>query len=405
MVKQIIRERRCSKICIIVSDQVDMIHYQQFWKAFCSEEKSTTTVLVLNQNQYLEADSIVADITLVCGWLNRERMKKILYSHKTPEYIVLLYKCEERWKNSQVAFWRKVLHKGNKGRVIEKALIPRHSFWIDQQPEKMTQSTSDEVAEINMVLRENRYRQYGAGDLDQENGDVTRAIPVNYIGGYFGFYKSTHKLISATDIVLYGKSEIRLLNPNKLSVGDFVIVREASRDIVKEMADIILANSGHKELRDLATKWRVALGVEGLFSGFDEIFAKLKSVGCTKDAVTVRQWMRNDSVISPQEKKDIEFIAKATEDDVLLEQIDLVFEAGKLVKRAHVQAGRNLSALLRTQIVQKIQELGQIDRYNLWEPIPLCIEGVGNVKMLKVIDIGMEIMVETANTNRLLSEF
>ncbi|SHI78188.1 DrmE family protein [Propionispora hippei] len=405
MVKHIIRERKYNKICMIVSDQVDVILYQQYWEAFCSSEKIITAVRVLNQNQYWEADLIQADVTLVCGWLNRDRMKRILYSHKTPEYIVFLYECEERWKNSQVAAWRNVLHKGNKRRVIEKALSSGHSFWADQQPEQMTEAASDEVAEINMVLRENRYRQYGVRSLDEENGDVTKAIPVNYIGGYFGFYKSTHKLISANDIVLHGKNEIRLLNPNKISVGDFVIVREASRDIVKEMADAILENSGHAGLRDLATKWRVALDVEGIFSSFDEIFAKLQNSGCTKDAGTVRQWIKNDSTISPQDKRDLEFIARATDDDVLLEQIDRVYEAGKLVKSAHVQAGRNLSTLLRTQIAQKIQDLGQIDLYNLWEPIPLYIDGVGNVKMLKVIDIGMEMVVETANINRLLSEF
>ena len=408
-VKQIIRECNYKKVCIILPDRVDAKIYQQYWESFCIEEKLTTTIFVLNHNQYLDDDMVQSDITLVCGWLNGDRMKKILYSHKAPEYIVMLYECEEKWKDAHVSAWGKVLYKGSNKRVIEKTLGPyysaRQSFSADQQLEQSIESIPDELDEINMILRGNRYRQYSVRSLDGRKEDTTEAIPINYIGEYFGFYKSTHKLISVTDIVLHGKNEIRLLIPNKLSVGDFVIVREAARDIVKDMADNILENSGYVGLRDLATKWRVALELEGLFSNFDEIFSKLQNAGCVKDSGTVRQWIKNDSIISPQDKRDLEFIARATEDDALLKEIDRVYDAGKLVKSAHVQAGRNLSTLLRTQIVQKIQDLGQIDLYNLWEPIPLYIEGVGNVKMLKVIDIGMEMIVETVNINRLLSEF
>ena len=84
--------------------------------------------------------------------------------------------------------------------------------------------------------------------------------------------------------------------------------------------------------------------------------------------------------------------------------MEAVYEAGKEVRSAHVQAGRILSQRLKNKVGEYIRSLGAIDTFNVWDPITLQLEDVGQVKILKVIDISRPISVDSGNTNRLLSE-
>lgn len=393
-------------ICIVIHDKADKEKHQQYWDDYCRQENLNTVVHVMRQEEYFDSESINCDITIICGWINKDRMRRILYGYKTLGYLVLLYDYEQRWKKPHTNDWKRTLHKGNKRRVIEKALSTDQidtTRFIEVADTDIVQQ--DELDEINMILRENKYRRYLAGGGNRNIDEVVEAIPVNYVGGCFAFYKSTHKIVSVADIVLKDKNEIKMLLPAELEIGDFIVVREAQRDLVKEMADNILASNEKIEMRDLAKKWKDSLEIESIFSSFEEIYRKLQAEGCKKNWFTVRQWMKNEDIIAPQDKNDLRFIAKATEDAVLLERIDDIYEAGKQVKRAHVQAGRNLSLLLKRQIADKLQELGKIDPYNIWEPITLYLDGIGNVKILKVIDIGKKMLVDATNVNRLIDEF
>ena len=45
-----------------------------------------------------------------------------------------------------------------------------------------------------------------------------------------------------------------------------------------------------------------------------------------------------------------------------------------------------------------------IDPFNIWEPIEMQVEGIGTVRILKIIDIGAPVTVDIADTNRLIDE-
>ena len=51
-----------------------------------------------------------------------------------------------------------------------------------------------------------------------------------------------------------------------------------------------------------------------------------------------------------------------------------------------------------------MKKFEDIDPFNFWEPIDMDIEGIGNVKVLKIIDIGGELQVDSTDTNRLIEE-
>ena len=74
------------------------------------------------------------------------------------------------------------------------------------------------------------------------------------------------------------------------------------------------------------------------------------------------------------------------------------------MRKAHVLAGRKLSDQLKQTLAAELKNYGEIDPFNFWEPINIEIDGIGNVKVLKIIDIGSEIEISSADTNRLIEE-
>lgn len=389
-------------VCIVVPDTADKDKHIEFWNEYCFKEKIKSSIYVMRQTEYYNTNTISCDLTIVCGWFNSDNMKRIIYSYNTMNYLVLLYKYEQRWKNSHTKVWSRVLRKGNKKKVIEKVL-PKVQINVNEFREEIVLlDPIDELKEIEMVMRDSKYRQYISNDTSNLAEEIVEAIPINFIGGCFGFYKESHKLISVTEIIFDQSKEIRMVFPSNLESGDFIVVRESQRDIIKDLADIILVNSGKGELRQLAKKWLDSLEICSEFTSFDNIYNKLKEVGCNKNQVTVRQWIRNEDIISPQDKEDLKYIALVTGDRNLLDCIDEIYEAGKEVKRAHVQAGRTLSELLKRKIGEELQEIEIFDPYNIWEPVSLYLDDIGSVKILKVIDIGNKILVGTSNTNRLI---
>ena len=186
-------------------------------------------------------------------------------------------------------------------------------------------------------------------------------------------------------------------------MGSEMCIRD-SRDLVREIADVALANSGKQNLREIASKWRDALQIELLFCTEDEFCEKVKSAGCTKGSPTIKRWIDDEDVIAPQSKEDLRILAAVTENETLLEMLDEIFEAAQEVRRAHILAGRKLSEQLKTMLVAELKKFEDIDPFNFWEPIDMDIEGIGNVKVLKIIDIGGELQVDSTDTNRLIEE-
>ena len=192
--------------------------------------------------------------------------------------------------------------------------------------------------------------------------------------------------------------------PEQLKMGDFVVVRETAKDLIREMADVILARSGKAGLREMAGKWKEALKIETLFYSDDEIYQHLQNAGCTKGYQAVRGWIHDDDVIAPQSRQDLEHIASATGSGVLKELLDQIYDAAQTVRSAHIQAGRVLSMHLRSRIVEALKGHVDIDPFNIWEPIEMQVEGIGTVRILKIIDIGAPVTVDIADTNRLIDE-
>lgn len=389
-------------ICIIIPEKNDRVRNQEYWDSL----DLSCAIAVMYPLEYLEHTTDNYDMVIVAGWLGNKTMRNIIYGFASQNYLILTYPCEERWKNAHTKGWKKVLNNSGNGDVIKRSFSKGSNQISTSKFEKTevgedVDSDVDELDDIERVIKTTKYRQYGGNG---KTADVVDAYPVSFVGGYLAFYRSGHKALVVTDIISNNGDKIASKLPEKLMVGDFIIIRESEKDMVRIIADLILEREGKSELRALSSKWKEALSVETLFSSYEEIYDKLCKNGCDKDYATVRNWMINEDLIQPNDKEDLICIAATTGDQVLGEKLDDIYEAGKEVRSAHIQAGRILSKRLKQKIGEYIQNLGEIDVFNVWDPISLQIDEIGQVKILKVIDISSPIPVEAGNTNRLLIE-
>ena len=409
MLAQLLRTNQHERIAIVVPERCDKNRVQVYWQKWCQDNGLTVTLQTFYPAEYYSISCEQFDCTVVVGWLKRAIMRKILYSFNTQFYTVLLYDYEKRWRDYTTAKWSTALNNTQNRRTIE------HSFttetlqvstrrFVQDEIKMYDTPREDEFSEIELALRENKYRQYVASGGQKAADETTEAIPINYVGGFLAFYRTGHKVISASGIIEQDADKIEMKLPTELKMGDFVVVRETDHDLVKEIADVILARAGQTGLRELSSKWKEALTMETLFYSAEEIYKKLQNAGCTRGYQAVRSWLMDDDMIAPQSKQDMEYIAAVTGSGVLKEKLNQIYEAAQAVKAAHIQAGRELSFQLRNRVALALKEYEDIDTFNIWEPIEMQVDDVGLVRILKIIDIGTPVIVDIADTNRLIEE-
>lgn len=403
----ILESKKHSSICIVIADKLDKVKCEEYWRAYTVRKRIPTVVKVLYPQEYAISNTVRFNATIIVGWLNSKNMRNVIYSYGTSDYVVLMYPCEDKWRKAHTRVWKKALSNNHNRRLVKNSFSKKTKSEISEErfipkETKLSENVFDELSDIENLIQVNTYRQYGV-NADNQN-QIVDAYPINFVGGYLAFYKTGHKVITVTDIITSGKENVVPKKPEELSVGDFVVVRESQRDIIKEIADKILENSGMNKARSIALRWKESLCVETMFSTTEEIYRTLQAHGCKRGYQTVKNWIEDDEQFSVSSKEDLKCIADSLSDAMLMESIDEVFDAGVTVKRAHVKAGQHLSQKLSLQIAKKISEYGDIDAFNFWDPMILNLEDIGRVIILKIIDINRPIKIDSGNTNRLLSE-
>lgn len=408
-IKEHLLEKRYQKVCMIVSERTIKNNVEQYWRSWLEENDLVTQLDVYYPGEYYLLDCELYEATIVVGWLKRAIMRKVLFSYNTDNYVVLLYECERGWKNYSLGRWQSQIGGGGNKDIANRCLeLTGSNVHLEQGKSALSVDQhdvpqQDELGEVEQAIKGNRLRRYASHSGAGSGGNV-EAIPVSFVGDYMMFYRVGHKAIVITKIVNGESDRIETKQPSELVVGDFVAVRESDRDIIKELADKELEESGEGHLRELSGKWRDALKIETVFASLEVLYERLQDAGCDRGFQTVRNWLCDEDLIAPQSKSDLELIALVTDNAVLEEKVDEIFAAAQRVKAAHVRAGQKLSQLFREKISEALGDYGEIDAFNIWKPIDLYVEGIGMVRLLKIIDIGSAITVDFSNTNRLIEE-
>ena len=406
--KEYLQGKKHCSLGIIIPERANKKIIAEYWRLWSLRTSSHINITVLFPGEYYSAINLEFDLTIIVGWLKRAIMRKILYSFNTQEYLILLYEYENLWQKYAVGKWHNSLKLSDNKEIIEKSFsttdfsVSTSNYIVpEEELDSGFVSGEDEQEDIELVLKENTFRRY---TNNRNSAETVEAIPVSYVGGYIAFYRTGHKLISATPIISHSGNNVKSVLPEELTIGEFIVVRESDKDIIRELADSILEKSGKAELRTLAGKWKEVLEIEMLFITKEEFCKRMAGAGCTKGPVTIKRWIEDEEIIAPQQKQDLQYMAEVTQSELLKEMLDQIYDASREVRSAHTKAGRILSEQLKRNLAVELKNYGEIDPFNFWEPIEMEIDRIGTIKILKVIDLGNIAMVDASDTNHIIDE-
>lgn len=216
-IAEIISSKKYSSVCIVISDRLDKVRCEEYWRNFAVRKHSPTIVKVLYPQEYASSDTVRYDATIIVGWLNNRNMRNVIYCYGTQEYIVLTYECEEKWRKAHTRTWSRSLSNSSNNRIVKNSFsrkarseISDHRF--TETTDVTHEETFDELADIENLIQANRCRQYGISAGGQ--GQIVDAYPVSFVGGYLSFYRGGHKVVTVTDIITNESESISLKTPD-----------------------------------------------------------------------------------------------------------------------------------------------------------------------------------------------
>lgn len=298
---------------------------------------------------------------IVTGWFKQSRMSSILSPPIADPMVLLLYDVECRW-HQQFSEQRHTMRQSRTSLKGRSAIFPSMNGWKQPSPPDGLQEEVDfELDDFKQVQTEidDGFRtrildqvRSGASDAD------VKARMIVFAGGFFGLFTDNYKLNVVTHLLDGSvacdeeKASVKLAAAKELVLGDQVVFRPKSRDLIREVADTLL-KPGQRETAGL---WQTALRSYMKEHGLSDemVCQRLQAAGCKAGDPAIRNWINYDGMIAPQQyETDLRVIADVTGDATLSSSIDAVIDAIKHVRSAHQQlAPRVIAKQVRNSAAQ-----------------------------------------------------
>jgi hypothetical protein len=396
--KELIHLSSTSNIVIIIPENDDKNIYNSYWNLFKIESGVKKNIDIMYPQEYSEYSHNIKAEVIVCGWFGKNKMRNIIFSNNASSVYILLYDIEEKWKKNHFAEWEKTI-KNESRRNFDK-LFTSIELISNENIYNNAIEINDDIDNIEISIRENRFKKYSVN-----TGNMTaETIPISFVSGYFSFYKKSSNILTVTDIINNISDSSKQKNTTEIQVGDFIVIRETERSLIRELADAILVKEGKIEYREMSGRWKNKLNEKRNICSIKELHEKIISEGANIGIQAFRAWVEDDDFIAPQEKENLLYISVALNDNYLIDNIDKIWEVCKYVRTAHVKAGNEVSSRLKKGIAKSLSEMPRIRRNDIWDPIDLQLDELGKVKIMKVTSIGDPIVVDIIHTNKLLTE-
>lgn len=293
-------------------------------------------------NQF-NADKIY-DAVLVLGDIVGKRFNP-LQCRTARTVNILLYDCEERTfdyrQHEQMRFEQKLNLKIHN---IEKDNVALQIVNLENSSEIEDKKYIKEFYDLQHYIESINLFDIRKLMTDNASRDINAAVSeVMYIGLFttgeqifFSQYYSPVVFDYENKTVI--ETTVDKLVPGKILV--FTKWNNFTKNIVDEIYEkLILSEKLNPEIINASEKvsyWKKILGEykdRGQYT-YRAIAKQLENEGCARQAVTVRQWLMEDShIVGPNDVKAMEAIAKITQDKNLLRDTGGYFKACKIVRR------------------------------------------------------------------------
>ena len=368
----------------------------------------------ISYSQYLDDEKANFETVIIPGWFGKHRMQKIFNDWNIKNILLLLYDFEKKWYEIWRQYWEKINSHNMRGEDFSSmfSISSDELSFLNSDVESKDSKAGKRSREYDpeLVLKRNRYSGYIYSDSadTQYSQESVEAIPVSFSGGGFAFFKKSHLISDASSFFIQPvqkKPEIRNKLVSELKPGNHIIMRESNKDIIREIADEILKNSGLENVRDEALVWKKDLieCYRKTSNNFEKLLEQLRKKGCERHEVTIRNWLTSDHIIAPESLDDIISIARVCGDANLENNIGNAEKAIKTVRGAHHQAGSYLSGKLLI-ILPNVLDYGHSSNKGE-EIISLELDEYGTVNILRIEEVGEKMLtVNVGSLNRVFYE-
>lgn len=308
-----------------------------------------------------QADVECSHGVIIPGWFRKSRMAGLLVPPIANPLTIVLYDVESLWYGGFVneRHRSRQQRRGNSNRgeffsQLDGWRAPDVPAPADTKPDQALQ----EVEEMQDRILDGYKARIYETNRTTDSEDTVAARLVLFVGGAYGFFTDTYKLSVVTHLIEAvfdeddERSAVLQTLASKLQVGDAIVFRQSSRDIIREVADTLLAPG----TREVSATWRRALlgyARQHNLSGA-QLCRRLRDAGCRVQQQAVEGWLRSDDMIAPQAyRRDVTAIAKATDDAELINNLGAVIGAIANVRSAHLRA----SVILARQVRQLAGEV------------------------------------------------
>jgi hypothetical protein len=385
--------------CLVVHKRESKDEIQNYIKQQLNIDHNNLTILY--PKEYLEHKGKTFELVVTSGWFGKVAMKDIYYGADSRRVTPLLYPIELKWHESALGKWENQIRQDDNAEILSKILKTDVLEKTRVQSADITPETC-EIDSIESIILKCRFKRY---ELDKSDNSAISvyALPIGFSDGTSTFYGASHSLLLVNDVLRDSNGQVQNIKVSKLSIGDVVAIKEADKDIIKEVADVILQNNGESHAREVARQWKKIIDRCKATITDEEIYRRIKEAGCSRNKITIRQWISDDSMVIPRKKEDLEIIIKALSESQLSE-VDKIFEHGSIVHSAHISAGRHISKMLGKHLETYISEYDSIDDRVIEFPKQVEIDDLGTIILYKISVIGEPMNVDKSMIGRLFEK-
>lgn len=387
------------KICVIIPDDNDCQNVFGKLNYVIQKNKLIFDSISVKTTEEFFSSFDYFDYVIIVGWLNKQEMKRIIFSNKSRRYVPVLYSCEYNWFTQSVSNWTNELILNNDLSI----------FGLENEAENPKVNLCDKrwvhinkpipsVSEI-MVLDDYHSKIFNRKFIESDKDKMVDSVPIAFNDGKVGYFSPGYSFL----VLFWDKYEMTCsqVPAQSLKTNMLVLFRESSKDLLNDLTNAQLGNNC-EEMNSLVNQWKSVIQRQiqnGLSDG--DVIERLKLGGIRISNPEFRIWLDpNNGLICPGSKDSLRIIGKVFNDNDLLTNIDLIWSAASRIRGLHIQIGRSISNSISNnkEVIDKLSSLSDSTIFN--KAVDVDIPSLGTFSILKVTDIDQTQKVPRRETNR-----
>ena len=339
---------------------------------------------------------------LIVTWFDKDEYIHIKQTYCYESLVFILYDYENKWRERYIKRFDECIPHESIKKTADKISFAQEDIYDKPLDRIFTEDTEefDEISDYNIpntIIR----ATIGNIGIEQDSAEAIECVPVLLSEEKIAYFYPTHDVIDVTGLTKGDIDRPTKKDAIQLKRGDKILIHQSDKDIIREKADILMAQKGENDLRAQTEIWSTLLSVYAEHKSIVDVCRALNNEGCECTSQQVRYWLSGETIM-PREKEvliAIGIVASRVPElkekcEKYLIIIDSIFEAGRNVQGYHQSAGRWLTSELKN----KAQEIKSIANSSVFHGE---VEGIGEIHIYTVEDVLNKEIISRARINRI----